>query len=223
MRRAVFSAPPPPPQPEGWEVYNLPPWSAERKLFGLYQSAEQHTHKTRLPWRAIGTIAVCIGVAAAGLAYGLGAYSRFTGAGDFAQQQMGIDTQKSAPMYEEPAAATGEGAPASVPVPPAAAPALPVLEYHGWTRYKGRVDFLLCQPNAAPVTSGLTQTQPEPSGPGCAVELVWSQVVYHRTEGSSVVIMAGPQGPDLYRITDPSFLLDVAALSTAPNAVTAAL
>ena len=200
------------------------PWAFPKKLFGLYQSAEQHTHRARLPWRAIATIVACLTVAGAGLAYGLGGYSRFTGAADFAQQQIGIEKPAAPPIYEEPSApAMGEGGPASVPVPPAAASALPVLEYHGWTTYRGRTEFLLCLPSAAPTTGGLTQTQPEPSGPGCATELTWSQVVYHRTEGAGVIIMGGPHGPDLYRITDPAFLLDVAAQSTAPERLTAGL
>ena len=184
------------------------PWAFPKKLFGLYQSAEQHTHKTRLPWRAIATIVACLCVAGAGLAYGLGAYSDFTGAGDFAKSRMGIDDQKTAPIYEEPA--TGAGGPVSVPVPPAASLALPVLEYHGWTKYRGRTEFMLCLPSAAPTTGGLTQAQPDSNGgPGCVTELAWSDVAHYRLEGSRVIVQAGPAGPDLWQISDPEFVLDL--------------
>lgn len=179
------------------------PWAFPKKLFGLYQSAEQHTHKTRLPWRAIATIVVCLGLAAAGLSYGLGGYSRFTGAGDFAKEQMGID-RKPAPIYEEPA--TGAGGPVSVPVPPAAASALPVLEYHGWSKFRGRTEFLLCQPGG-PTAGGLTQA--EPSGPGCVNALTWSEVDHYRLDGSRIIVQAGPAGPDLWQISDPEFVLDL--------------
>lgn len=173
------------------------PWKFPRKLFGLYKSAEEHTHKTRLPWRAIATIVGCLCLAGAGLAYGLGAYSRFTGADDFAQQQLGIEPD-TPPIYQEPSVPAG-GGPAPVP----SVSTLPVLEYHGWVTFRGRTEFLLCLP------------QSEPSGSGCVTELSWSEVVHHRTEGSSVVIMAGPQGPDLYRIIDPEFLLDLATRTAA--------
>lgn len=183
------------------------PWAFPKKLFGLYHSAEQHTHKARLPWRAISTIVACLCVAGAGLAYGLGGYSRFTGAGDFAQQQMGIDDQKTAPIYEKPA--TGAGGPVSVPVPPAASLALPVLEYHGWVTFRGRNEFLLCQPATRAAQSVLGSPNEGPTGPGCAVELHWSDIAHYRLDGARVIAQAGPAGPDLWQISDPEFVLDL--------------
>lgn len=197
------------------------PWKFPRKLFGLYRSAEQHTHTRRLPWRAIATIVACLAVAGGGLAYGLGRYSKFTGAGDFAQQQMGNEPV-AAPIYEEASAPAG-GGPAAVPSLPAAASALPVLEYHGWSTFRGRTEFLLCLPRASPAAGGLMQNQPEPSGSGCVTELSWSQVVHYRTEGASVIIMSSSTGPDLYRINDPEFLLDLATQSGTPLRPTAGL
>ena len=191
-------------------------WKFPRKLFGLYKSAEEHTHKTRLPWRAIATIVGCLCLAGAGLAYGLGAYSQFTGADDFAQQQLGIEPD-APPIYEEPSAPAGGVGPAPV----SSVSTLPVLEYHGWSKFRGRTEFLLCLPYSPSATGGLMQTQSEPSG--CAKELTWSQVVHYRTEGASVIIMAGSDGPDLYRIPDPDFLLDLAAQSTAPARLTVGL
>lgn len=124
-------------------------------------------------------------------------------AGD--KQQSPVSPVKTAPIYEE----TGEGGPASVPVPPSAASPLPVLEYHGWTSYAGRSEFLLCQPAAPAAQSGLGSPDEVPTGPGCAVELHWSDVAYYRLVGSRIIVQAGPAGPDLWQIADPGFVLDL--------------
>ena len=153
-----------------------------------------------------GPFLMLLALGVRGLVYG---FSNM--AGD--KQQSPVSPVKTAaPIYEESppgAPATGEGGPASVPVPPAAAPALPVLEYHGWTSYGGRPEFLLCQPAAPAAQSGLGSPDEGPTGPGCAVELHWSDVAHYRLVGSRIIVQAGPDGPDLWQIVDPGFVLDL--------------
>ena len=180
-----------------------------RELFGLYKSTVENTHKPQSWWPVIKKalpFLMLLPLGVSGLVYG---FSNM--AGD--KQQSPVSPVKTAaPIYEESppgAPATGEGGPASVPVPPAAAPTLPVLEYHGWTSYGGRPEFLLCQPAAPAAQSGLGSPDEGPTGPGCAVELHWSDVAHYRLVGSRIIVQAGPNGPDLWQIADPGFVLDL--------------
>lgn len=162
-------------------------------------------------------MAGCALVAVAGVAFAFYRLASFTGAHKPAAEvaQVQTPTTKNPSIYVAPASgavwtAPDTGQPAAAPAQPVVS-AVPVLEYHGWTAYRGHVEFLLCLPAPVPVGGGVGESSPAPAGPGCQTELAWSQVVYHRAEGASVVVMAGPHGPDLYKITDPSFLLDLAA------------
>lgn len=192
------------------------PWSYPHEIFSLYRSAQIHTHKRRLPWRSIGIVAGCGLVAAVGVIFAFYRLSSFTGAHKPAPEvaQVQTPTTKNPSIYTAPASgavwtAPDTGQPAAAPAQPVTT--VPVLEYHGWTSFRGHVEFLLCLPAPAPAGGGVGESAPAPSGPGCQTEITWAQVMYHRAEGSSVVVMAGPHGPDLYKITDPSFQMDLVA------------
>lgn len=194
------------------------PWSYPHEIFSLYRSAQIHTHKRRLPWRSIGIVAGCGLVAAAGIAFAFFRLASFTGAHKPAPEV--ATSQKTVSPYSAPASgavwtAPDTGQPAAAPAQPVVS-AVPVLEYHGWTAYRGRVEFLLCLPAPVAAGGGVGESAPAPSGPGCQTEITWAQVMYHRAEGSRVIVMAGPRGPDLYQIVDPEFQLDLAAHGASP-------
>ena len=186
------------------------PWSYPKEIFGLYKSAEIHTHKKMLPWRAIGIVAACAFVVVAGIGFAFFRLSAFTGAHktEVAQVQ---PAQKNASLYTAPTSgavwtAPDTGQPAAAPAQPVA---LPTLEYHGWSQFRGRVDFLFCLPVPAAAGGGVGESSPATVGPGCQTEITWAAVRYHRAEGARVVVMAGPSGPDLFQIVDPAFQMDL--------------
>ena len=177
-----------------------------KELFGLYKSTVENTHKPQSWWPVIKKALPYLGLLPLGFAGLVFGFSNMAG------DKTPAVTKTAPSIYKEPtpgAPATGEGGPASVPVPPAAASALPVLEYHGWTAYGGRPEFLLCQPAAPAAQSGLGSPDEGPSGPGCAIELHWSDIAHYRLEGSRIIVQAGPHGPDLWQIADPAFVLDL--------------
>lgn len=106
--------------------------------------------------------------------------------GPVAQVEEGQGTEL--PLYQVPSGTL----PTLTPAPPAA-PLLPVLAYHGWHRYGGKTDLLLCQ---------------EGADGRCEVSMTWADVHYWREEGGYIVVMGGPNGPDLWRITDRSLWAD---------------
>ena len=109
-------------------------------------------------------------------------------ASDVARVEAGQGTELELPLYQEPSGAVPTLAPAAP-----AAPALPVLAYHGWQRYAGKTDLLLCQ---------------EGADGRCEVSLTWGDVRHWREEGGHIVVMGGPNGPDLWKITDRSLWVD---------------
>ncbi|MFM5139252.1 hypothetical protein [Aeromonas rivipollensis] len=92
------------------------------------------------------------------------------------------------PLYQSSSGAL----PTLTPAAPAA-PELPVLAYHGWQRYGKKIDLLLCQ---------------EGADGRCEVTLTWADVHHWKEEGGSIVVMGGPNGPDLWRITDRTLWVD---------------
>lgn len=104
----------------------------------------------------------------------------------FVQVDAGQGTEL--PLYQEPSGAVPTLAPAAP-----AKPLLPVLAYHGWQRFGGKTDLLLCQ---------------EDADGRCEVSLTWADVQHWREEGGHIVVMGGPNGPDLWAITDRSLWVD---------------
>lgn len=103
---------------------------------------------------------------------------------DVAQVEEGQGTEL--PLYR----ASSGALPTLTPAAPAA---LPVLAYHGWHRYGKKIDLLLCQ---------------EGADGRCEVSMTWGDVQHWREEGGAIVVMGGPNGPDLWRITDRSLWVD---------------
>ncbi|MNY42280.1 hypothetical protein D3C86_1771530 [compost metagenome] len=107
--------------------------------------------------------------------------------GSVAQVEEGQGTEL--PLYQ----ASTSGALANLTPAAPAAPALPVLAYHGWQRWAGRLELLLCQ---------------EGADGRCDVSMTWDQIQHWREEGGHIVVMGGPNGPDLWLITDRSLWVD---------------
>ncbi|MFM4831538.1 hypothetical protein [Aeromonas media] len=106
---------------------------------------------------------------------------------DVAQVEEGQGTEL--PLYQAPTSGT---LPTLTPAAPAA-PALPVLAYHGWQRWSGKIDLLLCQ---------------EGADGRCEVSMTWADVHHWREEGGEIIVMGGRSGPDLWRITDRTLWVD---------------
>lgn len=163
------------------------------EIFALHKSTVEDTHKPQswlpiikkalLPVAAISAGAVLMVTTFSSMAAKKG---RAPDVAAVAQVEEGQGTEL--PLYQAPSGAV----PTLTPAAPAA-PVLPVLAYHGWQRYAGKIDLLLCQ---------------EGADGRCEVSLTWADVQHWREEGGAIVVMGGPNGPDLWRITDRSLWVD---------------
>lgn len=163
-----------------------------KQIFSLYKSTVENTHKPLPWWPIIKKALLPVGAIAAGLAMVVTTFSSMAGSGQettTAQVEEGDQPLYQAPPEQLPISVSEAVATVSP------APALPVLAYHGWLKWAGKTQFLLCL---------------EREEGGCAVELTWDQIEHWREERGEIIIMAGPAGPDLWKITDRSIWLDAA-------------
>lgn len=162
-----------------------------KEIFALYKSTVEDTHKPQ-SWGPIvkkallPLVAVAGGVAMMIISFsGMAAKKESGEPGPVAQVEAGQGTEL--PLYQAPSGAL----PTLTPAAPASA--LPVLAYHGWQRWAGRLELLLCQ---------------EGADGRCDVSMTWDQIQYWREEGGHIVVMGGPSGPDLWIITDRALWAD---------------
>lgn len=163
-----------------------------KTIFSLYKSTVENTHKPQSWWPIAKKTLLPLGAIVGGVAMMVVSFSGVAAkkgpASDVARVEAGQGSELELPLYQEPSGAVPTLAPAAP-----AAPALPVLAYHGWQRYAGKTDLLLCQ---------------EGADGRCEVSLTWGDVRHWREEGGHIVVMGGPNGPDLWKITDRSLWVD---------------
>ncbi|MFQ2571925.1 zonular occludens toxin domain-containing protein [Aeromonas caviae] len=175
-----------------------------REIFSLYKSTVENTHKPQswlpiIKKAALPLLGIC-----GGLVLLVKTFSGIAHQNDDLIHQNEVSTIAAAsaatPLYQAPdlAAATGPVSGAVALAAPVRS-ALPVLAYHGWQKFRGKTELLLCQ--EIPAGEG-------GEGGGCAVNLTWDQVVHWREEGGTIIVMGGPNGPDLWQITDRLLWVD---------------
>lgn len=160
------------------------------ELFSLYKSTVENTHKPLSWWPIIRKL-----IPFAALLV-IGATTAVSGFLHMAEGPAGV---KSAAHTGAPA--SGAGTPAPDPGQPAAGDLFPVLEYHGWQKIGDRVDFLLCLPD-----------RESDSGPGCSVDLFWSDVAAYEVRGTKIRVLASDGLRVLFILNDPQIFLDAANL-----------
>lgn len=161
----------------------------DKSIFELYKSAEIHTHKRSLPWKKLVALAFFAVAALGSIGGALTWLAKFTGADKY----VGItdDTPRDP--------ASGAGTPAPDPGLPAAG--VPVLEYHGWQKFGDKIELMLCLP-----------ADDAETGPGCAVDLAWSDVSAYEIRGVEIQILSPDGHRPLFALRDPQFFLDAVAL-----------
>jgi zona occludens toxin len=158
--------------------------SYDQSIFGLYKSAEIHTHKRALPVKKLVALAFFAVAGLGSIGGALTWLAKFTGA----DRYVGItDDTPGAP-------ASGAGLPA------AGVRDLPELAYHGWQKFGDKIELMLCLPADAE------------TGPGCSVDLSWSDVAAYEIRGTEIQILSPDGHRPLFALRDPQFFLDAVAL-----------
>lgn len=205
MAHAVWSS---------WEQCNDNPATATKPLqetvkydasvFGLYRSAEIHTHKRQLPWKKLTYIGGLFLLVAAVGWYAFGGLQQLSHGVAGPGLQAGAGTDDRASVLT---AATAQPILTAIPAEPAA-PAVPVLQYQGWQRLGDRIDFFLCLPRAVATENGASRYD------GCATAMLWSEVRAYRRHGARIEIL-DDSGEPFLAVQDPSFILDAQELGVA--------
>lgn len=159
-----------------------------KDFFFLYKSTVENTHQPQSWWPIIKKL-----IPFAALLV-IGAASAASGFARMAEDPGGKKALPGAPV-------SGAGTPAPDPGLPAAGELFPVLEYHGWQKIGDQVDFLLCLPAVE-----------SDSGPGCSVDLFWSDVAAYEVHGTRIRILASDGQRILFVLNDPQIFLDAASL-----------
>jgi zona occludens toxin len=159
-----------------------------KQIFSLYKSTVENTHKPQSWLPVIKKAIIPLGAMVGGVALMVASFSGMAAKNEQDKPAPVVQEGTELPLYQEPSGAVPTLTPAV-----SAALTLPVLAYHGWQRYAGKIDLLLCQ---------------EGADGRCEVSLTWADVQHWREEGGNIVVMGGPNGPDLWKITDRSLWVD---------------